>query len=496
MPTDDMDDPDLTHVILANNVDHFPEQITPASPPITNPCFLNSTLATTSQTSEQMLPPNGLEQLNLNEKIAQPKPMTPVAPLSQTLIETPKKQHKPSIMGSTDGIVLPGNEENLFLEPNNLSPILHNIEEEEEDADANNDDQNDKELAKRKRDSFDNISIISTDTFAAQFSSAKKPKLIRTGSITRSLRRSVSFVALKNPITNMIRARRNSIDPNASISSITSMESTFNETIKRPVKEKFQSLRNRITNANRARREFSLTPKTSKKLINQSMHTHTATIDEDDSKFALPNEISMLSCRKLANSTINTTSAFDGIADETAIGLSDFAAAAADATISRPLERKVEVAASDVADSAAAAPMAQPMAVSTGVRPDIRSSNTHIVKADWFWLSIQNGYANEMDHLYCDYLESIANTPDRRDSLPLGLKHQRKRKRFSILAATSKRRSSVSDAGLSVSGSFLDCTSSPNVKHESRGMYQYPHRLRTILILITSSTVVYNIIYI
>lgn len=75
---------------------------------------------------------------------------------------------------------------------------------------------------------------------------------------------------------------------------------------------------------------------------------------------------------------------------------------------------------------------------------------------------------------FFQYLDSIANTPgtDRRDSLPISF-NKRKRKRFSqrIQAegtplGSGKRRSSVSDAGLlSVSGSFLDCTASPD-KHE------------------------------
>lgn len=71
-------------------------------------------------------------------------------------------------------------------------------------------------------------------------------------------------------------------------------------------------------------------------------------------------------------------------------------------------------------------------------------------------------------------MDSIANTPgcDRRESLPISF-NKRKRKRLSQRLAADgtplgagKRRSSVSDAGLlSVSGSFLDCTTSPD-KHD------------------------------
>ncbi|XP_063700472.1 protein ECT2 isoform X2 [Culicoides brevitarsis] len=109
-------------------------------------------------------------------------------------------------------------------------------------------------------------------------------------------------------------------------------------------------------------------------------------------------------------------------------------------------------------------------------KPEVRNNRTHIVKSDWFWYTIQNGYADETDYLFGDYLDSIANTPgaERRDSYPISF-NKRKRKRLSqrilgdgtpVGSGTNKRRSSVSDAGLlSVSGSFLDCTATPE-KHD------------------------------
>ncbi|XP_075160430.1 epithelial cell transforming 2 pebble isoform X3 [Haematobia irritans] len=107
---------------------------------------------------------------------------------------------------------------------------------------------------------------------------------------------------------------------------------------------------------------------------------------------------------------------------------------------------------------------------STQTKPEPKNHRTHILKSDWFWYTIQNGYADEMDYLFGDYLDSIANTPntDRRDSLPISF-NKRKRKRFSqriqlegTPLGSTKRRSSVSDAGLlSASGSFFDCTTSP-----------------------------------
>lgn len=149
-----------------------------------------------------------------------------------------------------DGIVLHLNEANEFIDPNELSPILKckpddgaslfgdgldNIEEENSDVSEN------REVLKRKRDSFDNISI---DSMAPSFSSSRKSKLRRTGSITQTLKRRLSFVG--NPITKL-RSRRNSVDPNASLSSITSVDSVCNDSIKTFVKEKpMRTLRSMI----------------------------------------------------------------------------------------------------------------------------------------------------------------------------------------------------------------------------------------------------------
>ncbi|XP_046622512.1 protein ECT2 isoform X3 [Neodiprion virginianus] len=112
--------------------------------------------------------------------------------------------------------------------------------------------------------------------------------------------------------------------------------------------------------------------------------------------------------------------------------------------------------------------------------PDLASVRAHIVKAEWFWTSVQNeGAAYEKDYLFEDYLESVMSpmAMARRDSqaaTPRTASTKRKRKRMAETLcslvqngadspAVHKRRSSISDAGhLSVSGSFLDCTSSPD----------------------------------
>ncbi|KAK0092672.1 hypothetical protein PV326_000876 [Microctonus aethiopoides] len=113
--------------------------------------------------------------------------------------------------------------------------------------------------------------------------------------------------------------------------------------------------------------------------------------------------------------------------------------------------------------------------------PDLASVRAYIVKAEWFWTSVQNeGAADEKEYLFEDYLESVLSpsVAARRDSQPAATpttaSTRRKRKRLAETLsslvqnggdspAVHKRRSSISDAGhLSVSGSFLDCTASPD----------------------------------
>lgn len=39
---------------------------------------------------------------------------------------------------------------------------------------------------------------------------------------------------------------------------------------------------------------------------------------------------------------------------------------------------------------------------STQTKPEPKNHRTHILKSDWFWYTIQNGYADEMDYLFGD----------------------------------------------------------------------------------------------
>uniref|UniRef100_A0AAG5D3X1 Protein ECT2 n=1 Tax=Anopheles atroparvus TaxID=41427 RepID=A0AAG5D3X1_ANOAO len=452
-----------------------------------------------------------------------------------------------------DGVVLTSGEANEFLNPNNISPILKSggpehvgdcgtlmvdesfrrIDEAKEDEDED-DDMDDyviatREAYKRKRpeDSFDDPSLLSVDISIASnvaygAGSAKKPKLTRTGSITRGIRRSMSFAAIKTPIKSMLRSRRNSVDPNASATSITLLESTFNESIKKPVKEKLRSIRDKITKASKKDTPKSIKTKglitpanldNLKKVCNfngAGMHTpEQSKTDRSEVDFKTPvapgapfggtggssskvvtrsrgklggfsalckpgavatNECGSLQQRHsiatigggLMQDSSSQTATVCANDDESMLGdinnVGSIDAAAASTTI---------------AEDADMMPVVNEHVVQS--KPETKNKNTHIVKADWFWYTIQAGYANEIDYLFADYLHSIAQTPvvDRRDSLPVSF-NKRKRKRLSQRTpaegtplSVGKRRSSVSDAGLlSVSGSFLDCTTSPD-KHES-----------------------------
>ncbi|XP_038117927.1 protein ECT2 isoform X2 [Culex quinquefasciatus] len=414
-----------------------------------------------------------------------------------------------------DGVVLVSGEENEFLNPNNISPILktnnrfadeslRRIVEEDDDDDDDVDDYiiANKEALKRKRqeDSFDNISMISTDSLASSvaYGSAKKPKLIRTGSITRGLRRSMSFAAIKTPIASMLRSRRNSVDPNSSISSITSIETTFNESIKKPVKEKLLSIRDKITKSSKKETPKSIKNKgliTSANLdslkkvckfktVNTPEHSKT----EVDFKTPIaPAPSHSSSAKSKMKSIFNRHSIVAAAAAAPPV----FTIEPKEDIVAAATELNASLANDDCAVPATATgsdedlPATATTTTATVVdehvvtsKPEPKNTKTHIVKADWFWYTIQNGYADEGRYLFGDYLDSIANTPgaDRRDSLPISF-NKRKRKRLSHRTpaggegtplGAGKRRSSVSDAGLlSVSGSFLDCTTSPDQnKHE------------------------------
>ncbi|XP_016965774.1 protein ECT2 isoform X2 [Drosophila biarmipes] len=425
-------------------------------------------------------------------------------------IRTSLKAATPLSSPEMDGIVL-----DFESTTQNISPILKAIDEcdlESDDLPASEND------LKRKRDSFDNVSLMSVDSFALP-ASTKKPKLIRTGSISRTLRRSVSFVA--EPLMKTLRPRRSSvadassfIGSEAADNSICSLASsinlTLNESIRKPVKEKLRSFCGRITRSSSRRTDRGVdgtpecatqldsgfktpkapklrstaTPKTAKRLfgpVSGVVSALTLTNPTTPTQNPIPNPTATLD----VNDASTHTFAFCAAAVTPAMPPSSSSSSSPTLSTSIAVHSSVLVIKSPEESttrrySAAHKEEPVPMVVEerSEKKPEPKNNHTHILKSDWFWYTIQNGYANEMDYLFGDYLDSITNTPntDRRDSLPISF-NKRKRKRFSQRIAlegtplgSGKRRSSVSDAGhLS-----FDCTSSPDKLESEKLLHAEP----------------------
>jgi hypothetical protein len=159
--------------------------------------------------------------------------------------ETTKSDQLESSVAQTsqDGAIL-RNEERTFSNPHNLSPILKISHEQRLDESCffNQDsicELSARDSVKRKRvgdDSINDISIMSVE-------STKKLKLSRAGSLKKHLGRRMSF-GIK-PINDLFRSRKTSADPNSS--SCSNFETTFNESIKEPIKEKFRQFKETVS---------------------------------------------------------------------------------------------------------------------------------------------------------------------------------------------------------------------------------------------------------
>ncbi|CRK99988.1 CLUMA_CG013280, isoform A [Clunio marinus] len=340
-----------------------------------------------------------------------------------------------------DGVIL-RDEDGAFSNARSISPIFKpSIDErrveqttaakvttsQEEDYDAfpydSIYDESQRETGKRKRladESFENFSFMSTE-------STKKPKLSRAGSITKTFKRRMSF-GIATPIKKIFKQRRNSSDSNSSIcSTLTNLETTFNESIKEPIKEKFRQIKHKVCKLSKS---VTTTPKSAK--VKARLTASNLSNFKDICK--------LKSYDDYAQNTPETS-----IIDSDAIEFKT---------------PKVPCPNSVVDEST--------------VKYDHGSeeSKFFVVKAEWFWTRIAEGYAPEDDFLYKDYMQSIRNEQaekcERRDSLiNYSAKTQRKRKRLSRIVndgtpvSAGKRRSSISDAGI-LSESLIDYTASPD----------------------------------
>ncbi|XP_055380892.1 protein ECT2 [Condylostylus longicornis] len=535
----DLEDPECTHVVMANMGDHFPE-IAPGSQCSSPAAYFNfhgngpPKIENAKDVGYKI--DNDLTN-NMSDVKIQAESTSTVDELDRKMIEcsdilmSEKGELSTITENSTpkhDGVIL-SSEKNEFLDPNNLSPILktpkstkqsyrlfsednlnseiNQIKEEGEDSAC--------QEYKRKQESFDNVSILSTDSIEISSTGvSKKLKLIRTGSITRSIKRSMSFATVKTPIANMLRPRRNSVDPNSSISSITSTDSKFNESIKNPVKDKLRTIRDRVRKG--SKRDINITPKTAK-LASSNLITlkklcklkATSNVNDEEieelmmpessekcfqikreTDFKTPSAPQQRYCSDLPTQVKQQTPSptNEAISNYEEISQKDISTIEAPQKTEKRLESyskshtgSIDSSSSMDVDSVITKTTSTSVNIAVDENiainmPEPKSHKTHIVKADWFWYTIQNGYADETLYLFGDYLDSIANTPgtdSHRDSLPISFK--RKRKRFlqrllpdKSVIGTNKRRSSITDGGLlSASNSFLDYTVSPDKYHDS-----------------------------
>uniref|UniRef100_A0A1A9W7P0 DH domain-containing protein n=1 Tax=Glossina brevipalpis TaxID=37001 RepID=A0A1A9W7P0_9MUSC len=358
-------------------------------------------------------------------------------------------------------------------------------------------DDNNQRALKRRRESFESVTSDS---------SAKKPKLLRLDSISRTFRRSISFVAERTPISRLLRRRRSSVAvdgteylkdkfleiPDNSNCSSRKEKVAFNSTNKTPEKvtvddlqiekEKFKTPKAPIKIGSGAH-TLSASKKPLSTSAFKSSNTPLSFIDSPcSSQTYLPTStISALSSQNTGlDSTICTS-----LPTILTSSCTTFNAFNNNTTLSNPSKqvKPIHHQANDNQDTKCPTqtvaigvkmqnellPVADQAKMvvdehTTQVKPEPKNNQTHILKTDWFWYTIQNGYADENEYLFGDYLHSIANTPntDRRDSLPISF-NNRKRKHFLQSEGTpsaSKQRHS-SDL-LSVSGSSFDCTSSPD----------------------------------
>jgi hypothetical protein len=160
---------------------------------------------------------------------------------------------------SLDGAVL-RDEETIFSNPQKLSPILnYSVLEENESKVMHTSffEVSPRESLKRRRpedESIDDISFMSIE-------STKKPKLTRAGSLKKSLGRRMSF-GIVQPLNNLFRARKNSVDPNSS--SCSNFETTFNDSIKEPIKEKYRMIKEKVS---KFHKKDMITPRSTKEKL-------------------------------------------------------------------------------------------------------------------------------------------------------------------------------------------------------------------------------------
>uniref|UniRef100_A0A1A9W9R4 DH domain-containing protein n=1 Tax=Glossina brevipalpis TaxID=37001 RepID=A0A1A9W9R4_9MUSC len=312
------------------------------------------------------------------------------------------------------------------------------------------DDRNVQNNLKRKSENFDAISLRS---FPSP-SGTKKPKLLRTDSISRSIKRSWNFVAEHTSIGKLLNPRRrleltdgisNSGQVESTKISDDSVKNTNDQSIDEPVKDSLHRIKKRLSFSSSRKEKTPLnnTNKSPKKYALDGSQVEIEECKTPKSTIEIGRNAPTLSFSK----KLLSTSSFEN---------SDI--------LLREADKAEIVVDEDIAHA----------------KHEPKSEQTYILKSDWFWQTMQYGYADEKDYLFSDYLDGIAHTrnTDRHDSLSV-VCDDRKGKHFlhSDDMISASKQHHMSDASfLSVSGSLSDRTGNPN-KLETEQILAEPESL-------------------
>ncbi|XP_026467941.1 protein ECT2-like isoform X2 [Ctenocephalides felis] len=337
---------------------------------------------------------------------------------------------------------------------------------------------------KRPRDSPEAEELKTSKMSPPKFYSAKKPKL----QSRPSLKRSLSFVAMRTPLANMLKSKKTTKKISDEEESAMN-ESRVEEINSASKKSDWNKLKMKLMNKKQTETVVSTSDSVAKDDTDYQNESCDSVAElrsiGGNSSYKTPVRRRSLCCTPEAYQPPSPSPQNKEVDPSSQIPLDN---AGGEVTLTLIIDHNMKTSTPHAELFKLAEDVKRALKFSvvdestTGSAPETATSKTQIVKAEWFWKSVQNEeQADEREYLFENYLESLLSTPAR-TTTPANVPgistpasgpsstRQRKRRRLhetlSALAQTDttlKRRSSVSDAGLlSVSGSFLDCTVSPD----------------------------------
>uniref|UniRef100_A0A1A9ZPX8 DH domain-containing protein n=1 Tax=Glossina pallidipes TaxID=7398 RepID=A0A1A9ZPX8_GLOPL len=316
-------------------------------------------------------------------------------------------------------------------------------------------------------------------------SSNKKPKLSHIGSIKRTIKRSMSFVADHTPIAKILTLRRSTVDDrlnfeedeitgtaDVSPCSIASVENVCNQSARKPVKDRLRNFKNRLARSSGRKEKgaFNSINELSKKSVPDGLQAEKDEFKTPKAPIIISDRARTLSASRKPLST----SAFKSRNTSLHFMDSPCSSHIPPPTATSTLATSQNIGLGSFISFNTLVTTSPCTNINTAFSPNKQIYPNHPEANDTQDTKCQTpiigfGEQNEMlciAEQVTTYLHSIANTPntDRRDSLPISF-NNRKRKHFlqsEGSPSASKQRHSSDAHLLSVSGSFFDCTSSPD----------------------------------